>query len=100
MWKLLSGAADFLFDGWGKALLGAGLFAAMFTWWQVDRASQRHVGRLEERLENRRQDDEAVKKADQLGAASRDPRVRGVRDPYAGPDVGRDLAGPQVPTGN
>ncbi len=94
MLKLLSWGADFAFDGWGKWALGAGLFAAMFTWWQVDRASQRHVGRLEERLETRRQDDEGVKKADEVGSASRDPRARGLRDPYAGPDVGR------VPTGN
>jgi hypothetical protein len=94
MLKLLSSAADFFFDGWGKALLGVGLFAAMFTWWQVDRASQRHVGRLEERLETRRQDDDAVKKSDEAGAASRDPLARGMRDPYAGPAVGA------VPTGN
>lgn len=97
MLKLLSGLADIVFDGWGKWALGAGLFAAMFTWWQVDRASQRHVGRLEERLEIRRQDDDAVKKADEVGAASRNPAVRGLRDPYAGPDVGRER---QVPTGN
>jgi hypothetical protein len=85
----LSKILDFVFDGWGKALLGAGLFAAIFTWWQIDRASQRHVGALEERVETEKQNHEAVKQADQVGAASRDPAARGVRDPYAGPDVER-----------
>lgn len=97
MLKLLSGAADFFFDGWGKLALGGLLFAGMFTWWQVERASERatlrHVGALEEREQTRRQDDEAVKKADDAGARSRDPAVRGLRDPYAGPQVG-------VPTGD
>lgn len=98
---MISKLADFFFDGaLGKLALGAGLFAAMFTWWQVDRASQRHIGRLEERVATEAKNDDAVKRADEIGARSRNPAARGMRDPYAGPDVGADIGQqPQVPAG-
>jgi hypothetical protein len=88
MLKLLNG----IFGGFGELAIIGAIIAGLFAWWQVDRASLRHtnqeLGRLQERAEIRRHDDEAVKKADEADAASRDPAVRGVRDPYAGAAVG------------
>jgi len=47
----MSKLLDVLFDGWGRAALGAGLFAAIFAWWQVDRAQQRNLGAAHARQE-------------------------------------------------
>lgn len=80
-------AIGFLESGLGKAVVGAVIIAALFGIWQLDRANQRHVGAINERIATEKANDAAVKRADQIGARSRDPSVRGVRDPYAGSAV-------------
>lgn len=59
----MSKLLDFIFDGWGKAALGAGLFAAMFTWWQVDRSHQRQLGKQHATQEINQQTGALVEKA-------------------------------------
>jgi len=82
--------AGFLAGSWGRFFIGAGLVSALVILWQVDRASQKEIGALEERVNTEKQDNVAIEQADRAGALSRDPNARGVRDPYAGPKVGAE----------
>lgn len=59
----MSKLLDVLFDGWGRAALGAGLFAAIFAWWQVDRAQQRNLGAAHVRTEANEKANEIADKA-------------------------------------
>jgi hypothetical protein len=59
----MSKLLDFIFDGWGKAALGAGLFAAIFTWWQIDRLQQRNLGAAHVRTEANEKAGEIAEKA-------------------------------------
>lgn len=85
---MILAAIGFLDSGLGKCVVGAVIIAALIGIWQLDRLNQRHIGAINERAATERTNNAAVKKADAIGARSRDPRYTGMRDPYAGPGVG------------
>lgn len=71
----------------GKLVASLALIGALFGWWQWDRAHQRQVGALKERVEQAEREHADIERADEVRRASeraRAERLRGVvADPYA-----------------
>lgn len=75
---------NFLLGGSGGGLVVGGLvFAGVFAAWQMDRASQREVGALTERVKTEEENEQVIRRADRVRTRVRSRRVSGVRDPHA-----------------
>lgn len=69
---------------WEIGVIVAGIGA---LWWSFA-SHYEHKGAQKQINAQERTDHAAIRKADEVGAKSRNPAVRGMRDPYAGPGVG------------
>jgi hypothetical protein len=67
----------------GKVLLSGIGVIALVVWWQVERAGQRQVGRLEQKLETEKTNAKVVKRAAGVRSAVTDRGVQGRIDPFA-----------------